>query len=108
MKNVKVPTSRNYQDFLIESLNNPEEAASYLEIILEEGSDEPLLLQNALDNVVEAYSKNNNISEFAKSQYEQLNHILTNSKCSEIYTFIKLLDALGFQFVIAPKENQNH
>jgi DNA-binding phage protein len=107
MKNVKVPTSKSYQEFLIESLQNYEEAAGYLETILEEGNDEPLLLQNALANVVESRLKMNNLSEFAKNQYERLNHILTNSNCAEIYTFINLLDALGFKFAITPKENQS-
>ncbi|MBC5797274.1 MAG: transcriptional regulator [Sphaerospermopsis sp.] len=105
MKNVKIPTSRNYQEFLIESLKNSEEAASYLEIVLEEGSDEPLLLQNAISNVVEAYAKMNHISDSTKQQYEKLQNILKQSNCAEIYAFLELLNTIGFQISITPKSN---
>ena len=105
MKDVKMPTSDSYHDYLIESLKNAEEAAGYIEIILEEGSDEPLLLRNALYNVVEARAKMNNLSSSAKQHHEKLDKILTESGCAEIYTLIKLLDALGFRVEIAPKDN---
>lgn len=105
MKDVKMPTSRSYQMFLIESLKNPKEAASYIEVMLAEGSDEPSLLRNALHNVVEAHARMNKLSESAKQHHEKLDKILTESGGSEIYTFIELLDTLGFQVAIAPKEN---
>ncbi len=105
MKDVKMPTSRSYQAFLIESLKNIEEAAGYIEVILTEGSDEPLLLRNALHNVVEACASMNQLSESAKHHHEKLDKMLTQSGSAEIYTFIELLDALGFRVAIAPKED---
>jgi DNA-binding phage protein len=113
MKDVKMPTSRSYQTFLIESLKNAEEAAGYIGVILAEGSDEPLLLRNALHNVV-AQATMNKLSESAKQHYEKLDKILTHSGGAEIYTLVELLDALGFRVAIsfagapsaiAPKEN---
>lgn len=114
MKDVKMPTSRSYQAFLIESLKNSEEAAGYIEVMLEEGSDEPLLLRNALHNVVEACASMNKLSESAQQHHEKLDKMLTESGGAEIYTLVKLLDELGFRvaicaqeqrFAIAPKEN---
>ncbi|HAJ58999.1 MAG TPA: transcriptional regulator [Cyanobacteria bacterium UBA8543] len=101
MKDVKMPTSRSYQTFLIESLKNPKEAAGYIEIILEEGSDEPSLLRNALHNVVEAHATMNKLSESAKQHHKKLDTILTQSGGSEIYTFIELVDKLGFQVAVS-------
>lgn len=46
--------SINYQDYLIESLKNPEEAAGYLNAALEGGDIEVFLL--ALRNVILAQS----------------------------------------------------
>ena len=48
MKNVKMPTSDSYREFLIECLKDPEHAAGYIEAILEEKDPEPELLRNAL------------------------------------------------------------
>jgi len=39
MKDVKAPTSRSYQEFLIESLRNAQEAAGYIEVTLTNTSD---------------------------------------------------------------------
>jgi len=100
-----MPTSRSYQTFLIESLKNTEEAAGYIEVILAEGSDEPLLLRNALHNLVEACASMNKLSESAQQHHEKLDKMLTQSRGAEIYTFVELLDALGFRVEIAPKEN---
>lgn len=69
MKKLKKLTSDRYHDYLIESLKNTEEAAGYIEITLEAGSDEPLLLRNALHNVVEARARMNNLSFCERSRY---------------------------------------
>ncbi|WP_374795868.1 hypothetical protein [Aerosakkonema funiforme] len=39
--------------------------------------------------------------------HEKLDRILTESNATEIYTFIELLDALGFQVAIAPKDPES-
>ena len=100
MTNVKAPTSRSYQEFLIASLKNTQEAAGYIEVTLTEASDEPKLLQMVLKDVVDSQLKLNNLSESAKLQWEKLDKMLTASAGSEIYCFVELLEALGFKLGI--------
>ena len=40
------------------------------------------------------------LSESAKEKYEQLEKILSQSGGAEIYTFVELLEALGFKLAI--------
>lgn len=107
MKNLKMPTSDSYPDFLIESLKNREEAAGYIEVVLEEGGDQPILLRKAIRNVVEAWAKSDRLSESTKQLHEKLDRILTETNATEIYTFVELLNELGFQLKITPKETQS-
>jgi DNA-binding phage protein len=113
MKDVKAPTSRSYQEFLIESLRNAQEAAGYIEVTLTEARDEPKLLQMVLKDVVDSRLKFNNFSEEAKFQWEKLDKMLTESGGSEIYSLVELLEALGFKIEITiadielPTESQS-
>ena len=100
MKDVKAPTSRSYQEFLIESLRNTEEAAGYIEVTLTEASDEPKLLQMVLKDVVDSRLKFNNLSELAQLQWEKLDKMLTESGGAEIYSLVELLEALGFKLEV--------
>ncbi len=84
MKDAKAPTSRSYQEFLLESLRNAQEAAGYIEVTLTEASDEPKLLQMVLKDVVDSRLKFNNLSESAQLQWEKLDKMLTESAGSEI------------------------
>lgn len=101
MKDVKAPTSRSYQEFLIESLRNTQEAAGYIEVTLTEASDEPKLLQMVLKDVVDSRLKFNNLSESAQLQWEKLDKMLTESGGAEIYSLVELLEALGFKLEIS-------
>jgi len=105
MKNLKMPTSDSYHDYLIESLKDPEEAAGYIEVVLEEGSDEPELLRKGIRNVAEARAKTNNFTEAIKEHHEKLDKILSESGGSEIYALVELLDAMGFCLQVSVKEN---
>ena len=57
--------SINYQDYLIESLKDPEEAAGYLNVALESGDVNVFLL--ALRNVVEA---NGGVTKLSKKAHK--------------------------------------
>ena len=105
MKNVKTPTSRSYNEYLISSLKDPERAAGYIAVMLEldEEGFEPELLRSGLKDVVDARIQMNNFSEEAKERYERLNKMLLETKAAEIYSLIEFLDALGFRIAIAPK-----
>jgi DNA-binding phage protein len=96
-------TSRSYHDFLIESLKLPEGAAGYLEAILEEKDPEPGLLPSAIDNLVEAHSDVNAISDETKHRYEKLSAILGTSGGAEIYALIDFLESLGLMLSITGK-----
>lgn len=102
MKDVKTPTSKSYREYLISSLKDTQEAAAYIETFLElEEGFEPELLRSALKDVIEARLQINNLSEEAKHHYEKLDKILLETGGTEIYSLIKLLDALGFHIAIA-------
>lgn len=106
MKDVKMPTSRSYHDYLISSLKDPERAAGNIEVALElEAKDpQPDLLRLTLKDVVEARVQMNNFSEEAKRSYEKLDKILVETGGTEIYSLVEFLAALGFRIVIAPKD----
>ncbi|WP_242060409.1 helix-turn-helix domain-containing transcriptional regulator [Aerosakkonema funiforme] len=101
-----MPTSDSYREFLIECLKDPEHAAGYIEAILEEKDPEPELLRNAVRKVIEACAKSDRLSDSAKQLHEKLDKILTESNAAEIYTFIELMDKLGFRVAILPKETE--
>lgn len=103
MKQVIKPGSDSWLDSLIESLTDPEEAAGYLSVALEDNVSTNQLLRNALKDVIEAYSKINQLSKEAKLYYEQLETILSSNGGSEIHNLINLLNALGFKLVVDPK-----
>jgi len=62
---------------LITSLQDPEEAAAYLEAILEEEDPEPELLKVALLNVAEALGDADDASEKRKFYSKKLDEILS-------------------------------
>ena len=106
MSNVKIPTSTNYRDRLIESLQDPIEAAAYLEVTLEHDLEDPIpdLLRSVLSNVVMAKEHVNELSATTKDLYVSLDRVLVASKGTEIYGLIDLLDALGFRLAVVPKD----
>lgn len=100
MKNVKTPTTDSYQEYLIASLQDHEEAATYIEAILEAENPEHQLLISALKDIIDAQLQSNNISEQVQIKWEQLHQMLLKSGGAEIYTFVALLDALGFKLEV--------
>lgn len=100
MKRVKIATSDSYQDYLIESLKDPEEAAAYIEAILEAENPEPELLASALKDIIDARLRTNNLSEQANLNWENLSNILSQSNGAEIYSLVALLNSLGFKLVV--------
>lgn len=106
MEEVKTQRSRSYHEYLISSLKDPERAAGYMGVMLEldEEGFESELLRSALKDVVDAREQMNNFSEEAKKRFEKLDKMLLETKASELYSLIELLDALGFRVAIAPKD----
>jgi hypothetical protein len=114
MSNVKIPTSTNYRDRLIESLQDPNEAAAYLEVTLERDLEDPIpdLLRSVLSNIVTAKEQIDELSTTTKDLHSSLvreafplgNRVLAQSKGVEIYGLIDLLDGLGFRLAVVPKD----
>jgi DNA-binding phage protein len=106
MKDVKMPTSRSYREYLISSLQDPERAAGNIEVVLEleEKDPQPDMLRLTLKDIVEARVQMNAFSEGAKLSYEKLDKILLETKAAEIYSLVEFLDALGLHIAIAPKD----
>lgn len=95
-----MPKSVSYQDYLIESLKEPEEAAGYIEAILEEKDPEPELLRRALSNIAEALGELNMPKERAKLHLEKLEHILSVGGSAEIYKLGVWLNELGLKLTV--------
>ncbi len=85
--------SRSYQTYLIESLKDPQEAAAYLEAVLEDGTFEEVRL--ALSNVAEAQMSKNPDAEWIRAQVTDL----------DLLNLVQLLKQLGFRLSIAPEEH---
>ena len=107
MKDVKIPTSTSYHDYLVSSLKDSQHAADYIAIALEldEEGREPELLRAMLKNVMEARRQSNNLSEAAIQHYEQLDKILRETGGEEIYTLIEFLNALGYRIELVQKDS---
>jgi DNA-binding phage protein len=103
MKSIEIQISDSWLDSLIESLKNPEEAAEYLSVILEDEPEKDQILRYALKDVVEAHRQRGTFSDEGKKHYENLERIFSDNEGAEIYTLIKLLDALGFKLVVTIK-----
>ncbi|MGL5064400.1 MAG: DNA-binding protein [Microcoleus sp.] len=92
-----MPKNRSYHDYLIKSLKQPEEAAAYIQAILEEKDPEPELLLTALRDAVTAKSEISPIPQEDKQNWDKLQELLTASGGEEIYRFWMLLNALGLR-----------
>lgn len=107
MKEVIIPTSKSYKEYLISSLQDVEEAAAYLETFLEldEEGREPEVLRSALKNIIDARLLANNLSAVAHEKYQQLDQMLSDNSGDEIYTLIEFLDALGYRIKLEVKDS---
>ena len=85
--------SRSYQSYLIESLKDPQEAAAYLEAVLEDGNAEEVRL--ALSNVAAAQMAENPTGK----------HLYVETTELDIFNLVQLLKQLGFRLSIAPEEH---
>ncbi|NET48166.1 MAG: transcriptional regulator [Merismopedia sp. SIO2A8] len=86
----------------MERLQEPIDAAGFLEAILQEDDPEPELLKNALRKVMAGLRSGNQVSSVAEQTYQRLNSLLEKSGCEDIYTFVQLLKVLGLQVSINP------
>lgn len=90
--------SASYQDYLIETLRNPKEAAAYLDAALEAGDPELFLL--ALRNVAEAQGGLLKLSKRTKLNRANLYRMLSRKGNPELFSLESLLEALGLRLAI--------
>jgi hypothetical protein len=94
MNSVKVPASKPYRDFLLQSLQNPEEASGYLLAALQDSVTEPELLSAVLQDIEDALGDScDDVGDMATLPMHQAMPRMMN-----------WLDKLGLQVTIAPKE----
>ncbi|MEG4804560.1 transcriptional regulator [Microcoleus sp. ARI1-B5] len=101
-----MPKTHSYHDYLINSLQDIEETAAYIQAILEEKAPEPELLLTVLRDIVKAQSQVSIIAEDDLQNWDQLQKLLKASGGEEIYRFMDLLKALGLKTEIAASQSK--
>lgn len=96
-----MPTTRSYHSYLIESLKDPEEAAAYLDAVLDDGTVEEVRL--ALTNVAEAQIS---VLDDAALTVDQraVYETLTQQSQLDLSVLLKIINELGFRLSVAPRD----
>ena len=95
----------SYQEYLIQSLKNPEEAAGYLNAALAGGDLSVFLL--ALQNVIKARGGMTKLAEQTHKSRTSLYKALSTSGNPYLKNTHDILTAMGMQFQIV-NSNDNH
>ncbi|TAF11040.1 MAG: hypothetical protein EAZ77_01910 [Nostocales cyanobacterium] len=93
--------STSYHIKLIQDFKDPLAAATYIEVVLEEG--DPKMLNKGLKNVIEAQGGIDKLSKPVQQSYENLAQKLSEQGEIEFYCLTTLLDALGLQLAVTIK-----
>jgi hypothetical protein len=96
MQSVKAPTSRDYQEYLVNSLKDRERAAGYITAILEEADPEPELLAAALEDVAVALGGEKD-RQWGKDFW-------ASDKSQAVYELAAWLDSLGLKLSVSVKQ----
>ncbi|MBF0498990.1 MAG: putative addiction module antidote protein [Candidatus Riflebacteria bacterium] len=91
--------ARDHQEYLLEALKDPDEAAAYLNAALEEKDGELFLI--ALRNVVEAHGMAK-IARKAKLNRENMYRMLSEHGNPEFSSLWSLVNSLGFRLSVTP------
>lgn len=98
---MKIKTMTDYRETLLKDLENPKEAAAYLNAALEQGEEEYFLV--ALRNVAEARGGLRRISGKARLNRQSLYRTLSKAGNPELKSLGNILDALGMKLAVEPK-----
>lgn len=93
----------NYQDYLIESLKDPEEAAGYLNAALEGGDIEVFLL--ALHNVVKAQGGITRLAEKSHKSRTSLYKALSKNGNPHLKNTNEILSAIGLHLAVVANKH---
>lgn len=100
-------TTKNYHQYLIESLKNPTEAAAYLWAILQEDNPEPQLLKVALENILEALGETQLSHHEIELQKHKISELLNQSGSDFIYSLADLLRKLGLELTVTVSQESS-
>lgn len=100
----KSKASGSYQDYLIETLTDPEEAAGYLNAALEGGDLDVFLL--ALRNVIEAQGGVARVAERAHKGRTSLYKTLSKGGNPHLKNTNDILGALGLRLSVIPTRSR--
>lgn len=93
-----------YEDWLVESLKNPNEAAAYLEAAIEDGDQAVLML--ALRQVAQAQGGVAKIARKAKLTREATYRMLSKAGNPELRSLTAVLAATGLRLAVRPVEKR--
>ena len=93
-----------YEDWLIERLKDPAEAAAYLEAVIQERDQAALML--ALRQVARARGGVAEIARKAKLTREATYRILSRSGNPELRSLTSVLEAAGLRIAVKPIDKQ--
>ena len=96
--------SLRYEDWLIERLKEPAEAAAYLEAVIEEGDQAAIML--ALRQVALARGGIAQIARKAKLTREATYKMLSRSGNPELRSLTSVLEAAGLRIAVKPIDKQ--
>jgi DNA-binding phage protein len=96
MQSVKVKV-KSHEDFLIESLKDPEEAAAYVSAVLEEEKPESELLPLCLGHVAAALG--------GEGDRKWVKDFGVSDKSQAVYELAAWLDSLGLNLTVTVKPN---
>lgn len=92
---------KDYKKHLLEQLQDPEEAAAYLNAALQNEDSHLFLL--ALRDLAEAQGGMNWLAEEAELNRESLYRTLSRRGNPRFFNLLSLLDAFGLELIIHPK-----
>ncbi len=95
MQSVKTEGSRSYEDFLINSLKDSDEAAAYITAIFEEEDPEPELLTLCLGHVASALG--------SEQDREWVKNFSQNHQSQAVYELAEWLNRLGLLLTVTIK-----
>ena len=96
---------KNYHDSLIQALKDPQEAAEYLNVALEEGDRDMFLV--ALKNVAEAHGGMTKLSRRLKLNRPNLYKMLSKKGNPEIKTLTHILNNFGLRLAVIAITKEN-
>jgi DNA-binding phage protein len=107
MSQIKMDQSKSYRELLLANLKDAEHAAGYLQAALEEQDCDPTflakLLQSVIQDVILARYSPESAPQELKQRTETFYQAVSQSDAKEIYSFVELLNLLGFEISIRPK-----